>query len=154
MHKRRHSTLLLVEDNPDDAALARRALKSASIDVDIVVAKDGQEALSYLFGKGPYASRDVSDLPGLVVLDLKMPKVSGLEVLAKIRSDPRTRFIPVVILSSSDEQQDLIDSYMLNVNSYIRKPIDFVEFNETMSLVCKYWLEKNETPAMITEVQT
>mgnify|MGYP002528172572 CR=1 FL=1 len=154
MRKRYRPTLLLVEDNPDDADLAKRALKSEGIDVEIVVAEDGQKALSYLFGKGAYAGRDVNDVPGLVVLDLKMPKVSGLEVLEKIRNVPRTRFIPVVILSSSDEQQDLIDSYKLNANSYIRKPVDFVEFNETMALVCKYWLEKNEVPAMTTEAQT
>ena len=125
-------TILLVEDNPSDVELTKRALGKSHVANELVVAEDGQEALDYLFGVGTYAGRDVTQLPTLVLLDLKLPKVDGLEVLQRIRADQRTRRQPVVVLTSSKEEQYLAASYDLGVNSYIRKPIDFAQFAQTI----------------------
>ncbi len=138
--------ILLVEDNADDEALAIRALKKNNILNEVVVARDGAEALDYLFGTGAHAGRDLSVSPQVVLLDLKLPKISGLEVLKRIREDERTRFQPVVILTSSKEEQDLIGSYSLGANSYIRKPVDFSQFAEAVRQVGLYWLVLNEAP--------
>lgn len=138
--------ILLVEDNPDDEALTLRALKKNNIKNEVTIARDGVEALDYLFGSGAHAGRDLSLLPQIVLLDLKLPKVDGLEVLRRIRSDPRTRLLPVVILTSSKEEKDLIDGYSLGANSYIRKPVDFDQFTEAVRQLGLYWLVLNETP--------
>lgn len=139
-------SILLVEDNPDDEALTIRALRKNNIGNDLVVAHDGVEALDYLFGTGPWAGRDVHDLPAVVLLDLKLPKVDGLEVLHRLRADPRTKLVPVVVLTSSKEEQDLVKSYSLYANSYVRKPVDFVEFTEAVRNLGLYWLLLNEPP--------
>ncbi len=139
-------TILLVEDNPDDEALTRRALKKNNIGNEVVVARDGVEALDYLFGTGAYEGRDTSLLPQLVLLDLKLPKVGGLEVLRRLRADERTRLLPVVILTSSREQQDLIGGYGYGANSYVRKPVDFAQFVEAVRQLGLYWLALNEAP--------
>jgi two-component system, response regulator len=142
----RDKTILLVEDNPDDELLTLRALKKNSVFNKVVVARDGAEALDYLFGEGAYAGRDTSDVPQLVLLDLKLPKVDGLEVLKRLRADERTRLLPVVILTSSREQQDLLDGYGHGANSYIRKPVNFARFVEAVRQLGHYWLHLNETP--------
>jgi two-component system, response regulator len=141
-------TILLVEDNPDDEVLARRALRKNAFDNEVVVARDGVEALDYLFGAGDYEGRDAGDTPTVVLLDLKLPKVDGLEVLRRIRADERTWYLPVVILTSSKERQDLIDCYGYGANSYIRKPVDFAQFIEAVRQLGLYWLALNETPQM------
>jgi CheY-like chemotaxis protein len=138
--------ILLVEDNPDDEALAIRALKRHHVGNEIVVAHDGVEALDYLFGTGLYAGRDASLKPSVVLLDLKLPRVDGLEVLRRLRDDHRTRLLPVVVLTTSSEEQDLLDSYSLGCNSYIRKPVDFVQFSEAIRQLGMYWLLMNEPP--------
>lgn len=138
--------ILLVEDNPDDELLTLRALRKNNILNDIIVAHDGSEALDYLFGAGTHAGRDTSVMPQVILLDLKLPKVDGLEVLRRLRADERTRLLPVVILTSSDEEQDIIDSYNLGANSYIRKPVDFVQFAEAIRQLGLYWLVLNEGP--------
>ena len=138
--------ILLVEDNPDDEALTIRALKRNNIFNEVFVARDGVEALDYVFARGAQSDRDINDLPRLVLLDLKLPKVDGLEVLKQIRADERTRRLPVVMLTSSKEEQDLVDSYDLGVNSYIRKPVDFTLFTEAVRQVGLYWLVLNEPP--------
>jgi len=138
--------ILLVEDNPDHEALTLRALKKAGLANPVTVARDGAEALDYLFGTGAYAGRNLGEMPNTVLLDLKLPKVDGLEVLQRMRSDPRTRLIPVVVLTSSDEERDLAVSYQLGANSYIRKPVDFVEFLEATRQLGLYWLVLNEPP--------
>jgi len=138
--------ILLVEDNPDDQALTLRALEKNHITNDVVVAKDGVEALDYLFGTGQYADRHVGDLPELVLLDLKLPKIDGLEVLTRLRADPRTKLLPVVILTSSREDRDLIASYSSGANSYVRKPVDFTEFTEAVRQLGLYWLLVNQPP--------
>ena len=136
--------ILLVEDNPDDEALTLRALKKNNIQNDVVVARDGVEALDYLFGTGNHTGRDTSVTPSVTLLDLKLPKIDGLEVLKKIRADERTKFMPVVILTSSKEEQDLINGYKLGANSYIRKPVDFSQFIEAVRHLGLYWLLLNE----------
>jgi CheY-like chemotaxis protein len=141
-------TILLVEDNPDDEVLTLRALKKNNIGNEVVVARDGAEALDYLFGAGAYAGRDLSVMPQVVLLDLKLPKVDGLEVLRRMRADERTKLLPVVILTSSREQQDLVDGYGYGANSYIRKPVDFAQFMEAVRQLGLYWLVLNETPQM------
>jgi two-component system, response regulator len=137
--------ILLVEDNPDDEALTLRAVRK-HMPYGIVVTRDGAEALEFLFGTGRYAGRDLTLSPLLVLLDLKLPKVNGLEVLQRIRGDLRTRPIPVVIFTSSTEEQDILDSYRLGANSYIRKPVDYSQFCEDMRQVMTYWLCVNQLP--------
>ena len=141
--------LLLVEDNPSDIALTRRALERGRIANELVVAEDGQEALDYLYGAGPWTGRDPSDIPALVLLDLKLPRISGLDVLRRIRAERCTRRLPVVILTSSGEDRDLASGYDLGVNSYIRKPVDFNEFTGTIEKLGMYWLLINEPPPKI-----
>jgi len=138
--------ILLVEDNPSDVGLTKRAFKKHRITNKIVVAEDGQEALDYLFGAGIHAARDVTVLPAVVLLDLNLPKLDGLEVLRRIRSDPRTSRLPVVILTTSREEQDIAESYDLGANSYIRKPVDFHQFAEALRQLGLYWLVLNESP--------
>lgn len=138
--------ILLVEDNPDDQELTLRALRSNNISNEITVVEDGEEALEYLFAEGRYADRDPDATPQIVLLDLKLPKVDGLEVLERMRADERTRLLPVVILTSSREEQDLVDGYSLGANSYVRKPVDFGEFREAVGRLGLYWLLLNETP--------
>ncbi len=138
--------ILLVEDNPDDEALALRALKQNRIDNGVVVVRDGAEALDYLFGKGKYAGRDLNAMPALILLDLKLPKVDGLEVLKQLRANPLTALLPVAMLTSSHEESDLIAGYKLGLNSYILKPVDFDQFNEAVRNLGVYWLAINETP--------
>jgi len=136
--------ILLVEDNPDDEALTLRALKKSNVRNAVVVARNGVEALDYLFGTGVYAGRDVRLLPQVVLLDLKLPKIDGLEVLRRLRADERTSLLPVVILTSSKEEQDVISGYRNGANSYIRKPVDFVQFTEAVRQLGLYWLLLNE----------
>jgi CheY-like chemotaxis protein len=138
--------ILLVEDNPDDVLLTKRALKRNNILNEMQVVADGVEALDYLFGTGEYEDRDTSKQPCVILLDLKLPRVSGLEVLQRIRGDVRTRRIPVVVLTSSKEEQDLIGSYELGANSYIRKPVDFEKFVAAIQQLGMYWLVLNEPP--------
>jgi two-component system, response regulator len=138
--------ILLVEDNPNDVLLTQRALKKSRILNKLVVAKDGVEALNYLFGTGDWAGRDLTDLPGVVLLDINLPKVNGLEVLKKIRADSRTKLLSVVILTSSNEESDLIKGYALGANSYIRKPVNFEQFAEAVRQLGLYWLVLNEKP--------
>jgi two-component system, response regulator len=137
-------TILLVEDNADDEELTVRALKKNNVKNELVVARDGVEALDFLFGTGIYAGRDTSILPGLVLLDLKLPRIDGLGVLRRIRADERTRLMPVTVLTSSKEEQDIIRSYDLGANSYIRKPVDFNQFTEAVRQLGMYWLMLNE----------
>lgn len=142
-------TILLVEDNPSDIELTKRALQKEHILNEIIVAEDGQEALDYLFGTGKYSGRDISKMPTLILLDLKLPLVDGLEVLKQIRADERTRRLLVVILTSSREEQDLIKGYDLGANSYICKPVDFNQFVEAVKYLGLYWLVINETPPIL-----
>ena len=138
--------ILLVEDNPDDEALTLRALRTHNVTNEVVVAHDGTEALDYLFGRGIHAGRDTNALPQVVLLDLKLPKVDGLDVLRGIRADERMRVLPVVILTSSKEEEDVLAGYRLGANSYVRKPVDFVEFTEAVRQLGLYWLLLNEPP--------
>ncbi len=140
------TVILLVEDNPDDEALTVRALKKNKILNEVVVASDGVQALDYLFGQGPHAGRDTTETPQVVLLDLKLPKVDGLEVLRRLRADDRTRLLPVVILTSSNEDQDRINGYGLGANSYVRKPVDFDAFVTATAQLGLYWLVLNEPP--------
>jgi two-component system, response regulator len=138
--------ILLVEDNPDDVILTERALKKSHILNKLVITKDGAEALDFIFGTGIYSGRDMSVMPEVVLLDLKLPKIDGLEVLKRIRSDTRTKILPVVILTSSKEENDLINGYTLGANSYIRKPVNFNQFVEAIRQLGLYWLVLNEAP--------
>lgn len=142
-----NKTILLVEDNPSDADLTRRAFSRSHISNDLVVAEDGQEALDYLRGEGAHAGRNVSETPAMILLDLKLPKVSGLDVLRAIRADSRLARVPVVILTSSGEEDDIARGYDLGVNSYVRKPVDFKEFQRAVEQLGLYWLILNERPA-------
>lgn len=139
-----NKTILLVEDNPRDEALTLRALTMNNIGNDVTVVRDGAEALDFLFGTGPYAERDLSVIPQVVLLDLKLPKVDGLEVLRRMRLDPRTARLPVVIFTSSSEEEDVISSYSLGANSYVRKPVDFEQFLEATKQLGLYWLVINQ----------
>jgi two-component system, response regulator len=138
--------LLLVEDNPDDEELTLLAFEQSQIAHEVVVARDGVEALDYLFGTGIYADRDMSIMPALILLDLQLPRINGLEVLQRLRSDQRTKLLPVVILTTSNEQQDLINSYHLGCNSYLRKPVDYNQFVTAVQQLGMYWLLLNEPP--------
>ena len=139
-------TILLVEDNPDDEALTLRALKRANVRNEVVVARDGVEALDYLFGTGAHAGRDARATPQVVLLDLKLPRLDGLEVLRRLRADDRTKLLPVVILTSSTEDQDRIAGYQLGANSYVRKPVDFSQFVDAVRQLGLYWLLLNQPP--------
>lgn len=140
------TTILLVEDTADDEHLVKRVLTKSKLVYNLSVVRDGAEALDYLFGTGVHAQRDTSQMPAVVFLDLKLPKISGLEVLRRIRADARTQRLPVVIFSSSQEEQDLIQSYNLGTNSYVRKPVDFTEFTDAIQQMGSYWLLLNELP--------
>lgn len=137
--------ILLVEDNPDDVKLTLRAFKKSNILNEVVVVRDGEEALQWLFREGPYANRGGAE-PAVVLLDLKLPKIDGLEVLRRMRADERTKLLPVVILTSSKEEQDIVNGYKLGCNSYIRKPVDFDKFVEAVQQLGLYWLVLNEPP--------
>jgi CheY-like chemotaxis protein len=142
----KNATILLVEDNADDEILTLRALKANDIENKVFVVRDGAEALDFLNCKNTYAKRDPYDLPGLILLDVKLPKMDGPEVLRHLRADPRTRMLPVVMLTSSNEEQDLIESYQSGANSYMRKPVDHTQFVEFVGYLGSYWLELNEAP--------
>ena len=142
----RKKVILLVEDNPDDELLALRALKKNNLINEVVVAHDGVEALDYLFGAGEHTGRDTNVMPHLILLDLKLPRIDGLEVLRRLRADGRTRLLPVVILTSSREQQDMLDGYGLGANSYVRKPVNFEQFVGAVEQLKLYWLSLNEAP--------
>ena len=138
--------ILLVEDNPDDVELTLRSLRKNNISNEIVVARDGAEALEYLFATGAYADHDTSVMPAVILLDLKLPKVDGLEVLRRLRADERTKLLSIVIVTSSKEEKDLINGYSLGANNYVRKPVDFVQFSEAVKQLGLYWLLLNEPP--------
>jgi CheY-like chemotaxis protein len=137
-------TILLVEDNPDDEEFTLRSLHRAHVGNEIVVARDGVEALVFLFGQNAYAGRDLTVMPAVVLLDLKLPKLSGIDVLRRIRADPRTRFVPVVVLTSSNEDEDMLDSYESGANSYVRKPVAFAAFADAVARLGAYWMLINE----------
>jgi len=141
-----NKVVLLVEDNPDDEALTLRALRKHNLANEIVVARDGQEALDYLFAEGQFSDRDSSVLPQVILLDLKLPKVDGLQVLERLRTKEHTRHVPVVVLTSSTQEQDMVRSYDLGANSYVRKPVDFEQFLEAARQLGLYWLVLNEVP--------
>jgi len=141
-----NKVILLVEDNPRDEALTLRALKKSNIVNDVVVVRDGVEALDYLFGTGAHAGRDMMVIPQVVLLDLKLPKVDGLEVLRRMRADRRTKRLPVVVFTSSSEEEDMLSSYSLGANSYVRKPVEFEQFLEATKQLGLYWLVLNEAP--------
>jgi two-component system, response regulator len=143
--------ILLVEDNPDEEVLTLQALTKSELPNRIVVVRDGSEALDWLFGSGQYAARHSPLLPQIVLLDLKLPKVDGLEVLRQIRANPRTHLLPVIIFSSSEEEKDLINSYSQGANSYIRKPVDFDQFVSTIQQLSFYWLALNEAPPALQD---
>lgn len=139
-------TILLVEDNADDVLLTLRAFRKTAVATNFVVATDGVDALDYLFATGPHRERERSQLPALVLLDLKLPKINGLEVIKRLRADGQTRLLPIVVLTSSREEQDIVASYDLGANSYIRKPVDFLEFTAVAHQLSAYWLSLNEQP--------
>jgi CheY-like chemotaxis protein len=141
--------ILLVEDNPDDEALTLRALKKNNILNEVVVAHDGAEALDFLFATGPYTGRDIRLMPQIILLDLKLPKIDGLEVLRRLRADSRTKILPVIILTSSSEEIDITNGYHLGANSYVRKPVDFSQFVEAVRQLGLYWLVLNEAPPVL-----
>jgi two-component system response regulator len=143
-----NKTILLVEDNPDDVELTLRAFKKNDISNKVIVVTGGAEALDFLYAKGKYAERDEKDLPILVLLDLKLPKIDGMEVLQSIRQNEFTKLLPVVILTSSAEEQDMIDGYNLGVNSYVRKPVNFNDFQQAIKVLGLYWLVWNEPPPL------
>jgi len=144
------SIILLVEDNPDDEALTIRALKKNHIANPVVVVRDGAEALDYIFAQRQHQGRNPNDLPTLILLDLKLPKVDGLEVLRRLRSDPLTHLIPVVVLTTSNEERDMLESYSLGANSYVLKPVDFNQFNIAVGQLGMYWLLLNQNPPRLT----
>jgi len=136
--------ILLVENNADDEALTLRAFAKAKVVNPVIVVRDGAAALDYVFGRGEFAGRDVADLPGVVLLDLKLPRVGGLEVLKRVREDGRTKLMPVVVLTSSDEESDIISAYELGANSYVRKAVDYARFNAAVQQLGLYWMRQNE----------
>ncbi len=138
--------ILLVEDNPDDVELTLLSLQKHNISNEVVVVRDGAEALDYLFTTGAYADRDRSIMPAVILLDLKLPKIDGMEVLRRLRADKRTKLLPVVILTSSKEEQDILNGYKLGANSYVRKPVDFNQFSDAVKQLGLYWLLLNEPP--------
>jgi CheY-like chemotaxis protein len=142
----RNGIIMLVEDNPDDVELTLRSFKKNNILNGVVVAGDGVEALDYLFGTGAHAGRDLSVMPAVILLDLKLPRIDGLEVLRRLRADELTKLLPVVILTSSKEEQDMLNGYRLGANSYVRKPVDFTQFSEAVKQLGLYWLLLNEPP--------
>jgi CheY-like chemotaxis protein len=146
MHNSDPADLLLVEDNPQDLELALLALREATPSARIRIARDGAEALDYIFGEGPCAGRRIADAPKVILLDLKLPKIDGLEVLKRVKGDPRTKMIPIVVLTSSREQRDLVESYHLGVNSYIVKPVNFERFTEAVRNLGLYWQFLNQSP--------
>ena len=139
-------TILLVEDNAQDEMLVLRTLRKINLVNEVTVARDGQQALDYLFGAGEFAHRAGMELPAVVLLDIGLPRLSGLQVLERVRAEPRTRLLPVVMLTSSDEEKDLMMSYQNGANSFVRKPLDFAEFAETVARLGIYWLATNEAP--------
>lgn len=141
--------ILLVEDNSDDEALTLRALKKNNILNEVVVAHDGAEALDFLFATGPYTGRDIHIMPQIILLDLKLPKIDGLEVLRRLRADSRTKLLPTIILTSSSEETDIINGYNLGANSYVCKPVDFAQFVEAVRQLGLYWLVLNEAPPVL-----
>jgi two-component system, response regulator len=145
----KNKTIMLVEDNPDDEALTVLALKRNRIVNEVVVARDGVQALDYLFGEGAYAGREVTEMPQVVLLDLKLPKLDGLGVLRRLRADDRTKLLPIVMLTSSNEEPDRINAYGLGANSYVRKPVDFDQFVAAAAQLGLYWLVLNEPPPRI-----
>jgi two-component system, response regulator len=140
------ASILLVEDNPDDVELTLLAFEEGDIRNQIVVARDGEEAVDYIFGTGQYAGRDTDVLPAVILLDLKLPKINGLDVLKRVRSEPRTSCLPIVVLTSSKEDEDIIKSYSLGANAYVRKPVDYGEFVQAAKTLGLFWLLHNETP--------
>jgi CheY-like chemotaxis protein len=142
-------TIMLIEDNPDDEELTRLAFKRNHILNDVVTARDGAEALEYLFGTGLFNGRDLSQMPDIILLDLKLPRLSGHEVLQRLRTDPRTRLIPVIVLTSSNEREDILTSYRLGANSFVRKPVDFQCFVDAVRVLSHYWLLINENPPFL-----
>ena len=142
-------TILVVEDNPDDEELTLRSLRRAHIANKVVVAHDGSEALDYLYARGEYAERDPTQIPALVLLDLKLPIVGGIDVLKRIRAEPATRYLPVVIMTSSSEDEDMVKSYDSGANSYVRKPVDFSEFAGAVQQLGLYWLVLNSVPKLV-----
>jgi two-component system response regulator len=138
--------ILLVEDNPDDEELTMRALRQARIANEIVVARDGSQALEFLFGTGAHAGRDLSKMPTLVLLDMKLPKLSGIDVLNRMRADPRTRLVPVVVFTSSSEEEDMLNSYRSGANSYVRKPVGMSAFSHAVQQLGMFWMVTNEPP--------
>jgi two-component system response regulator len=143
----KNKTILLVEDNPDDVELIMRSFKKHNVSNDVVIARDGQQALDYLFGTGEYTGRNLSSMPAVILLDLKLPKIDGLEVLRRLRADERMELVPVVIVTSSKKEQDLVNGYKLRANSYVRKPVDFLQFSEAVRELGLYWLLLNEPPS-------
>jgi two-component system, response regulator len=141
-----HRTILLVEDNPDDEELTLRALSRNNISNEVVVVRDGQEAVDWLEATGPHADRDPDDIPALILLDLKLPKIDGLDVLRRLRGNPRTALVPVVILTSSKEERDRASGYESGANSYVQKPVDFTSFVDAVRQLGMYWLMLNEPP--------
>jgi CheY-like chemotaxis protein len=146
MHEPEPVEILLVEDNPNDVELTLQALRASHLANEIKVVRDGAEALDFIMCRGPYADRDINNGPKVILLDLKLPKVDGIEVLRQTKADPRTKMIPIVVLTSSTQDKDIVDSYQLGVNSYIAKPVDFQQFTESVNHLGLYWLVYNRSP--------